>query len=96
MRVILLSLFLVGCAAQDAYYDPSPKTQIPNLPSVKGAGSITKIPSKKMTDQEKDDLIAQLRESEIANARGYVARGRAFNNIQKIYKGEKANDTPQP
>lgn len=89
MRIIVFTLFLAGCAAtQEAYYDPKPKTELPDLPSIAGAGKITKIPNKKLTDQEKDELIIKMSRSEKANAEGYNARGRAYNNIKRIYAGQ--------
>ena len=88
MRVLLLSLLVAGCASPIEYNDPKPKTELPNLPVVAGAGKVTPIPSKKLTDAEKDQLIVTMRKSEKANAEGYNARGRAFNSIKRIYSGE--------
>lgn len=87
--VIILSLLLAGCAQTMAEYNPAkPKTDLPDLPSVRGAGKTTPIPKKKMTDEEKDALIVQMRKSEKANAEGYNARGRAYDRIKRIYSGQ--------
>lgn len=89
MRIIILALLLSGCAAaQEAYYDPKPKTELPDLPVIAGAGTVTKIPNKKLTDEEKDAIIVQMHRSERANAEGYNARGRAYDDIRRIYSGE--------
>lgn len=88
MRIIVLTLFLAGCAAQEAYYDPNPKTELPNLPTIAGAGTVTKIPNKKLSDQEKDQLIVQMQRNEKLNAEGYNARGRAYEAIRRTYGGQ--------
>lgn len=91
--LLLLPLLLLGCATTDPYYDPSPKTELPDLPTVKGAGKVTQIPKGKLTDQQKDTLIARMRESERANAAGYNARGRAYEQTRRIYRGEQPATT---
>lgn len=89
MRVILLALLLSGCAAaQEAYYDPKPKTELPELPTIAGAGTVTKIPNKKLSDEEKDTIIVQMQRNEKLNAEGYNARGRAYEAIRRTYGGE--------
>lgn len=89
MRVILLCLLLAGCSQTDVYYDPKPKTDIPDLPSVRGAGKLVEIPKGELTDEQKDLTIIALRKSEKANAEGYIARGRAFTKFKRIYNGEQ-------
>ena len=88
MRIIILALLLSGCAAQEVYYDPKPKTELPELPTVAGAGTITKIPDKKLSDQEKDQIILQMHRNEKLNAEGYNARGRAYEAIRRTYGGQ--------
>ncbi len=86
---IVLLLLLAGCqSAPEPYYDPKPKTNLPDLPKVKGAGKITVIPEGKLTDEQKDQLIVNMRRSEKANAEGYNARGRAYDGIKRIYQGK--------
>ena len=88
MKYLMISLVLLGgCASTQPYYAPKPKIDIPDLPVVAGAGKTVVVPNKKLTDTEKDKLIVQMRKSEKANAEGYLARGRAFNSIKRIYQG---------
>lgn len=88
MRIIILALLLSGCAAQEAYYDPKPKTELPDLPTIAGAGTVTKIPNKKLSDEEKDLIILHMQRNEKLNAEGYNARGRAYEAIRRTYGGQ--------
>ena len=88
MRVIFITLLLAGCATAETYYDPKPKTELPDLPSIAGAGTVTKIPNKKLSDEEKDALIVQMHRNERLNAAGYNARGNAYQDIRRTYGGQ--------
>ncbi len=88
MKILALTLLMASCQPQDAYYDSKPKTELPELPSISGAGKVTKIPDKKLSDQEKDALIVQMQRNEKLNAEGYNARGRAYEAIRRTYGGQ--------
>lgn len=89
MRILVITLLLAGCAAQqEAYYDPKPKTELPELPSIAGAGKVTNIPNKQLSDEEKDAIIVQMHRNERLNAIGYNARGQAYDDIKRVYSGQ--------
>lgn len=88
MRILALTLLMASCQPTEPYYDPKPKTELPDLPAIAGAGKVTKIPDKKLTDEEKDRLIVQMHRNERLNASGYNARGRAYEDIRRTYGGQ--------
>lgn len=88
MRILVFTLLMASCQPQEAYYDPKPNTELPDIPTIAGAGTVTKIPNKKLSDEEKDLIILQMQRNEKLNAEGYNARGRAYEAIRRTYGGQ--------